>query len=233
MHKISICIPTWEQHGYGKKYLTELVESIKKQTFTNFNIIISDHSVGDGIKNLIDSYSNILDIVYIKNEEKRGNGPANTNNSIKYADGDIIKIMFQDDLFVNDRALEIIEKTFNDGSCNWVANGCNHTTDGKNFNRKMVPSWNDGILYGNNTISSPSVLSIRNVDTLFFDEGLVMLMDCEYYFQLFTKYGHPTILSDTLVSNRMHQHQISSMYNKNINDEITYIKNKYLNHAHK
>jgi hypothetical protein len=91
----------------------------------------------------------------------------------------------------------------------------------------MVPSWNDQILYGVNTISSPSVLSFINEEIVFFDENLTMLMDCEYYYQLYKKYGLPRVVSDILISNRMHQFQISSRYDKNINEEINYVKQKY------
>lgn len=225
--KISICIPTWEQHGYGITYLKFLLDTIKSQTFKNFNVIISDHSLDEEIKKLSESYKNDFEIIYIKNIEKRGNGPANTNVAIKNADGDIIKIMFQDDLFVNNDALQIIHDTFEITGCNWLVNGCNHTTDGINFNREMIPSWNDQILYGVNTISSPSVLSFRNSNTSFFDENLTMLMDCEYYYQLYVKYGKPFITKNVLISNRTHPNQISSRYTKDINEEINYVKDKY------
>ena len=225
--KISICIPTWEQHGHGKQFLRELFDSIKVQTFKNFNVVISDHSIDDDIKSLVDEYSSLFDIVYVKNEEKRGNGPANTNNTLKQANGEIIKVMFQDDFFVHEEALQKIHDTFENGDCKWVVNGCNHTTDGENFNRPMVPSWNDRILDGVNTISSPSVLSIKNEDIPYFDESLVMLMDCEYYYQLYVKHGKPTIVDDILITNRMHQYQISTQYNKNINEEISYAKQKH------
>ena len=49
---ISICIPTWEQYGFGRKFLRELLTSIKKQTFTNYNVIISDHSESDSIEEI-------------------------------------------------------------------------------------------------------------------------------------------------------------------------------------
>jgi|688.fasta_scaffold448992_2 glycosyltransferase involved in cell wall biosynthesis len=225
--KISICIPTWEQYGNGLHYLKALLNSIKTQSFKNFNVIISDHSVDDGIKKLVESYNIFFDIVYIKNEYDRGNGPANTNIAIKNADGEIIKVMFQDDLFVDDNALQIIHNTFKETNCKWLVNGCNHTNDGITFNREMVPSWNDQILYGVNTISSPSVLSFINEEIVFFDENLTMLMDCEYYYQLYKKYGLPRVVSDILISNRMHQFQISSRYDKNINEEINYVKQKY------
>ena len=225
--ELSICIPTWEQNGYGKKYLKEMFETIKGQTFQGFEVIISDHSANDDIKNLVGEYDNVFDIRYFKNVNQRGNSPANTNYAIKQANGNIIKTMFQDDLFVNTEALEKIYECFKQQQCSWLVSGCNHTNDGKTFNREMIPSWNDRILLGNNTISSPSVLAFRN-EGLFFDENLVMLMDCEYYYQLYRKYGLPTILKEILVSNRLHTNQISSQYRMNINDEIRYVKNKHL-----
>jgi glycosyltransferase involved in cell wall biosynthesis len=224
--KFSIIIPTWEQYGYGKIYLRELLDTIRKQTFKNFEVIISDHSIDDEIKLLTYEYSDLL-IKYSKNEHNRGNSPSNTNNGIKMATGEIIKIMFQDDLFYDISCLEIINNKFENNLCNWVVNGCNHTYDGKNFNRNMTPSWNDKILFGNNTISCPSVLSFRNKNLEYFDENLVMLMDCEYYYRLYKIYGNPCIISNILTTNREHKNQISQRYDKNINDEIKYVKNKY------
>jgi hypothetical protein len=52
-------------------------------------------------------------------------------------------------------------------------------------------------------------------------------MDCEIYYNFYKKYGLPTILPETLITNRLHQNQISSNYKSNINDEINYVKNKY------
>lgn len=225
--KISICIPTWEQYGCGTAYLKFLLDSIKVQDFRNFNVIISDHSLEDEIKNLSELYRKYFDIIYIRNEEKRGNGPANTNVSIKNADGDIIKIMFQDDFFVSVNSLKIINDVFEEYGCDWLVNGCNHTNDGVSFFRPMIPSWNDKILFGANTISSPSVLSFRNSNNSYFDENLTMLMDCEYYYQLYIKYGEPVVIKDILVSNRVHSNQISKRYKSDINEEINYIKNKY------
>lgn len=227
--KISICIPTWEQYGLGVNFLKELLTSITRQSYKNFNVIISDHSLNDEIKNLSNEFSNTLEINYFNFNENRGNGPSNTNNGLKNCDGDIIKIMFQDDLFFDDNSLYLINHVFNDDRCNWIVNGCNHSKDGKNFYGNMIPYWNEKILYGVNTISSPSVLSFRNkkINNCLFDENLIMLMDCEYYYQLYLKYGLPKIIPNILISNRVHDKQISSLYNKDINEEIRYIKNKY------
>lgn len=226
--KISICIPTWEQYGRGVEFLKNNFEQILKQTYKNFNVIISDHSKDDTIKSLCENYSSQFEIKYFKNEHHLGNGPANTNNSIINADGEIIKIIFQDDFLYQDNCLELIAKEFENDDCNWLVSGCNHThDDGNTFTNFMVPYWNDNIATGTNTISSPSVLSFRNNNPCLFDEELTMLMDCEMYYQLYIRYGLPKIITDCLVTNRLHQHQISSLYNKDMWSEINHVKNKH------
>lgn len=225
--KISICVPTYEYDGRGVEFLTQLFNSIDNQTYKNFNVIISDHSQNNEIKVLCDEYKNKFEILYIKNENKIGNGPHNTNNAIINSDGDIIKIMFQDDFFVNDNALEKIFQTFNNNDCYWVVNGCCHTYDGINFDREMIPHWNNDIIFGNNTISSPSVLSIKKDTGCLFDENLVMLMDCDMYYQLYLKYGEPTIINDLLITNRLHDKQISSRYSGDLNEERSYVNRKF------
>jgi hypothetical protein len=225
--KVSICIPTWEQYGNGTKFLSHLLDTITVQNYKNFNVVISDHSKDGEIEKLIDGYKNLIEIKYVKFNEKHGNSPANTNNAIINSDGDIIKIMFQDDFFYDSSSIEKIVNSFKNNNVNWVVNGCNHTNDGINFHRTMVPHWNDSIVFGNNTISSPSVLSFRKNSGCFFDENLVMFMDCEMYYQLYKKFGLPTIIEDTLITNRMHENQISSRYDKNLLEEIHYIKYKH------
>jgi glycosyltransferase involved in cell wall biosynthesis len=226
--KVSVCIPTWEQYGRGFEFLQKNLNSILDQTYKNYNVIVSDHSLNDDIKNLCNSYINYMEIIYVKNDNDLGNGPANTNNSIINADGDIIKIMFQDDFFYDKNALEIIVNEFKNDDCNWLVTGCNHTNDdGSTYYNQMIPYWNDNIVTGTNTISSPSVLSFRRNVPCLFDTNLTMLMDCEMYWQLYVKYGLPVIIPNCLVTNRMHEHQISSTYNKNIWDEINHVKLKH------
>jgi glycosyltransferase involved in cell wall biosynthesis len=228
-NKISICIPTYEQHGKGYIFLKKLLETIKSQTYTNYEVVISDHSINDELKNLCDLFSDDMDITYVKNTINRGNSPFNTNNAITFSTGKIIKIMFQDDFFIKDDALEKINNAFNEQNCMWLVSGCNHTDEtGTDFFKEMIPRWNDDIIIGVNTISSPSVLSFIKDDNLEFDENLVMLMDCDFYYKLYKKYGLPYIISDYLITNRFHETQVSGQYDyTNFSGEINYVKNKY------
>jgi len=226
--RFSICIPTWECGGRGVEFLHRLVSSLESQTFKNYEIIVSDHSDINNkeIFNYLHGRRFQCNTTYDRNVTNIGNSPANTNNAIKHAKGEIVKIMFQDDIFYSLNCLSNIDINF-DEYTDWMVVGCNHTKDYKTFFNSMVPSWNDQIVFGNNTISSPSVLAFRNKDVSYFDENLVILMDCDYYYQLYNRFGEPKIIPDTLISNGIHENQISVRTDLDLSGEVKYIKMKY------
>lgn len=228
--KVSIAIPTWESHGRGGEFLDDLFRTIEIQTFKDFEVCISDHSMNDDVLNVVNEYTDKFEIVFRRNSNNRGNGPANTNASIDLCSGEIIKIMFQDDFFYDDESLEKIVSEFENSDKAWLVNACNHTKDdGHSFYWDLYPQWNDKILHGVNTISSPSVLSIKKevFKKVKFDTSLVMMMDCDYYYNAREQFGDPIYYHDVLVSNRVHKNQISMRYDKNLQDEVDYCLEKY------
>ena len=216
--KLSIAIPTWGCCGKGSEFINDLLRTIEIQTFKNFEVCISDHSLDDDVLKEVQNFKDKFKIVYQKNPNDRGNGPANTNAAMRLCTGDIIKVMFQDDFFYDDESLQKIHDQFESNDEKWLVNGCNHTQDdGHTFFWEMFPRWNNKILEGKNTISSPSVLSMRRecFDKVKFDEQLVMMMDCDCYYNLKKNFGDPIYLDDILITNRVHQNQISSRYDHN------------------
>jgi glycosyltransferase involved in cell wall biosynthesis len=225
--KISIAVPTYEYNDRGVEFLDDLFRTISTQTHKNYEVVISDHSVNDKIKDYCDFNEYNIPIKYYRNPDNIGNGPYNTNKAIELCSGDLIKVMFQDDFFWDDEALEKIKNEIGDRQ--WLVCGTNHTKDdGHNFFWDLYPQWNDRLLYGVNTISSPSVVAFKSDTKVMFDSNLTMLMDCEFYYNMNFVYGQPAYLNDILVSNRLHTEQISSRitssnsYHDTINTEIQY-----------
>ncbi len=231
--KFSIAIPTWESYGKGGEFIDDLLRTIEIQTFHDFEVGISDHSETDDVLDVVKTFENKFNIVYSKNAENRGNGPANTNKAINMCSGDIIKVMFQDDFFYDDEALEKIVNEFDNSDKMWLVNGSNHTQDdGHSFYWELYPTWNDKLLEGVNTISSPSVLSFKKEVVNRFDENLVYFMDCEFYYGMNEKYGQPIFLNDVLVSNRVGEYSVTTnVSHKNrdyyVEKETKYCKEKY------
>lgn len=208
--KISICIPTYEMRGLGVLYLKHNFEIFRKQTFRDFEVIISDHSKDDSIRNLCEEYSTHLQILYIRNETNHGNSSANINNAMRHAQGHIIKILFQDDFLYDEKSLEDIDKNFNTEKYGWFLTGCEHTKNGIEFIRPFFPRYFNGIHRGKNTISSPSVLSIKNEKIIFFDENLIWLMDVDYYKRCYNAFGKPQIINTIGIVNRLSPNQLSN-----------------------
>ncbi len=230
--KFSICIPTYEMRGKGAEYLDFSFEKLRIQSFEDFEVVVSDHSANGSIKDLCDNWSKSFLLRYLVNEDKRGNSSANLNNAIKNAKGEYIKILFQDDFLYHRDSLSVIGANLVDNA-SWLVTACEHTHDCKHFIRKHYPRYNHRIHLGINTISSPSVLTIKNQDPLLFDENLIWLMDVDYYKRLYEKYGEPKIVNDINVVNRLHEHQVSqTIADKSLQDkEYEYVVRKYEPHS--
>lgn len=196
--------------GLGHVFLKQSFDALCIQTFKDFDIVVSDHSWDDLVKNLCDEYRAQLDISYCHNAEHRGSSSANINNAIRHATGELIKILFQDDFLYHGNALQDIADAFDMTKDHWLVTACIHTKNGIDFFRPFHPRYNKRIYLGNNTISSPSVLTIRNDHPLLFDEALIWLMDVEYYKRLYDAFGDPKIVNIIGVVNRVGSHQVSN-----------------------
>lgn len=226
---LSICIPTYEMNGKGYDFLNHNLHILTNQSFKDFEIVISDHSLSDDIERLCKKYNGRLKINYKKNLENIGSSSSNINNAIKNAKGKLIKILFQDDFLYNEDSLDITINNFDLKKDKWLVTRCEHSIDGISFIRDFKPVYHDKIFLGNNTISSPSVLTILNDEPHLFDENLIWLMDCDYYKRCYDSFGLPKILNVITVVNRIGSHQVSNtIVNNEIQQkELHYIKEKF------
>jgi glycosyltransferase involved in cell wall biosynthesis len=231
--KISICIPTTEMiysdgTTMGVIMLKFLFNTISTQTFKDFEIIIADQAQSDIIKDECEKWSE-FDLKYYKNDKNIGSAAANTNFAISKATGDYIKIMFQDDFFHNQNALEYLVN--NIGNYSWGALGAYHCNenDTDNIFRPFLPRFDNpvNILCGGNTVSGPSVTWFKNDDN-YFDENLCYLNDTELFYQLYLKYGNPFLANDYFVVQRLRKDGVSSnMPQQIINEEVIYVQVKH------
>jgi glycosyltransferase involved in cell wall biosynthesis len=196
--------------GDGTPLLKRSLDSIKNQTYKDIEVVISDHSVNDEIKKLCEEYSGEFNILYLKNLKDRGNFSSNLNNSIRYASGEVIKLLMQDDYIMDNMSLESTVQAFDDPSVNWCACGCYSGWNDQYYN-PMIPRYDDNsISRGVNTIGSPSVISIRNNEVQFFDEELSWVVDLDYYKKMYSVFGDPCILNSCSIFIQRHPNQLTN-----------------------
>jgi glycosyltransferase involved in cell wall biosynthesis len=226
---VSIVIPTYEMSGEGSFFLSHSLKKILEQTYKNIEVIVTDHSKDEEIELVCKNFEQNLNIKYIKNNVDLGSSSSNINNGIKNSKGFIIKILMQDDFLYEKNCIEKIVSVFEtEKTCNWLVTGC--VFGGKNFipNGKMYPTYTDDVVLGTNKIGSPSVLTIKNENPLFFDKNLLWMMDCEYYKRLYDSFGKPNVLLENNVYITQHIHQLTnSLENERKNYETKLICKKY------
>jgi glycosyltransferase involved in cell wall biosynthesis len=210
MPEISVCIPTYEFKGKGVKYLTDIFDGLRKQTFQDFEIVVSDHSKDNVIQDFCEESSKEFTITYMKNPNDRGFQASNINCVMENAEGRILKLIMQDDLFVHNEALEKIKQGFDETNCKWLFHGVTHTTNGIETHRDCVPRWCDMILEGRNLLGSPSCVALLNEAKTYLDTQLKLLVDVEFYHRMRFEHGMPHIVSDILIANREHEDRTSS-----------------------
>src|SRR5262245_10956996 len=147
MHmKVSICIPAYEMHGKGAIYMEALLRSIKAQTYTNYEVIVSDQSANDDVRRICMRWSDALCVRYLPCHD-RGNSSINTNNAIAAATGTVIKVMHQDDLLHSNSCLAMIVEALEShphhmwGACRFVLTD----EEGEQLDRHWMPFYNPDI----------------------------------------------------------------------------------------
>lgn len=176
---VSVCVPVHEMKDKDF-FLKRLITSLREQSYTNWELVISKNP---------------------------GTTMAfNTNDAIKKANGDIVKILFLDDFFAHKDSLKNIVESFDGG---WLVTGCTHTHGKDRFNEHLA-SWNDNI-HQINTIGSPSVMAFENKNPTLFDEKLNWALDMDLYKRLYKRYGMPTIINDINVVIGIGDHQTTNI----------------------
>ena len=239
--KVSICMPTHEMNGKGKDFLEFSLDAINKQTYKNIEVVISDQSTNDDIKNVCEKWKDDLDIKYLYFDGPRRSS-ANCNNAMRNATGDIIKPMFLDDFLCNASCIELFVDAFEKyPENNWAAISFGHLIIDENddplngngiLTNIMTPVYHDEIHRGRNTLGCPSVIAIKNSDEfIFFDDTLAWLMDTEYYKRLHNNFGSLIVINPGCpsVGIRVHADSVSTAYDSKDDEkekELQYVIEK-------
>ena len=106
MLKFSILIPSYNSAGYILKTL----DSVKCQSYTDFELIITDNGSTDATPDIIENYAkeNPGLKILLKRQESLGIGKAR-NEAFRLSSGDIISFLDDDDIWYPDRLYELAQ----------------------------------------------------------------------------------------------------------------------------
>jgi glycosyltransferase involved in cell wall biosynthesis len=212
MPKVSICIPTYNQAAYLKK----TIDSVLAQTFNDYEIIITDDSPNDSVKDLVSSFSRKDVIKYFKNPVQLGS-PENWNESIRKANGEYIKILHHDDWFYDNRSLakyvamlgksQNVDFAFSATKACSALNGdyVHSPTPEQLKNLGKEPT----VLYCNNFVGAPSNTIFRNKKNFLFDKNIKWLVDIDFYIRMLQHNGNFAFTEEVLSVTNLPEGRVS------------------------
>lgn len=192
MPKVSICIPTYNNIEAFKRCLS----SVLIQTYTDYEVVVTDDSSNEDIKNYLAENSNFNNIFYFKNQSALGS-PENWNEAIRKSKGEYIKILHHDDWFTHENSLEIFVQLLDKNPTSVIAFVTSKNINLRNnaiinYNRpskeKIEEIKNNPIgLLNGNSIGAPSATIFRKNNFSIFDVNTIWFVDIDFYIQILTQ----------------------------------------------
>lgn len=140
--KISLGMPVFN----GKNYIEQAIRSILEQTYSDFELIISDNASDDGTEDICRYYTGIDDRVrYFRNDTNIG-AAKNFNHTVLHAKGEFFKWAAHDDMLAPDYLNLCLQVLENDESLilcfpqTILVDDCGHTIGRYEVSMKNISS---------------------------------------------------------------------------------------------
>lgn len=211
---ISICIPAYKHVNYLKR----LLDSILSQTYKDFEIIITDDSPDDSVEILSKEYTSNNNIHYYKNEKPLGT-PENWNEAIRKATGVWIKIIHDDDWFVDENSLQkFYEAALSHPDCSFFFSAYNNVEESSGVTNNVYLTilgrfllWMSPFnLFKKQYIGNPSCTLIKKDLNELYDKDFKWVVDFEYYIRYLKKMKNYFYINNVLINVGINDKQVTN-----------------------
>ncbi len=131
-YKVTIITPTWNMG----KFIPDCIESVRSQTYANIEHIILDNVSNDNTVNVVDSYKDTYNCIFIRQPDI---GQANAiNKGFDMATGDIVCWLNADDYYASNKVIENVISMFECNPTIDIITGKGYYVDGNKRRLKAI-----------------------------------------------------------------------------------------------
>lgn len=209
---VSICVPAYKRADF----LTRLLNSIAVQTYKDFEVIITDDSPDNTVKDLCLHYQQTLPLRYFRNPSPLGT-PENWNEAIRQANGKWLKLIHDDDWLATEHSLQQFVDAINNNPgasfffCayrnNWLQSDRKQDIHIQDFRYKQLLK-QPATLFSSNVVGPPSVIIHANDKQFFYDKTVKWVVDIDFYIRYFNT-TKPVYIPDILINVGMGDSQVT------------------------
>lgn len=214
---ISLCIPAYQRPHLLKR----LLNSIERQTFRDFEIIITDDSPGTEVEEILKSFPQ-LPIDYSRNNPAAGT-PGNWNRAMLKAKAPWLQVLHADDWLAGPGTLAIFAETCRKTSHSLIfCSSKEINVDGRELKElhplpaKLKKLQEDPLyLVCDNMIGHPSVVLHKKDSLLQYNQSFKWVVDIDYYIRFLAKYPGFEFIDKPLINIGIDTEQVSASSYKN------------------
>lgn len=224
MPEVSIVLPTYN----GEQYIRQSIESILKQTFQDWELIIVNDCSTDRTIEIINQYSKSDERIKILNNNENKKLPSSLNIGFEYSVGRFLTWTSDDNLYC-ENALEIMknELEVNPGVSMVHAEMINIDENGRKLGLQKFGK--SDMIYFYNNIGACFLYRRSVLDKIGgYDENLFLVEDYDYWLRIFECDGKIKRIYEPLYYYRRHKNSLSETKKILINNQIKKLKNKHI-----
>jgi glycosyltransferase involved in cell wall biosynthesis len=213
--KVSICLPNYNL----APYLPEAIESVLRQSYTNFEFIIIDNCSTDNSRDIIQQYAERDPRIRFSVNDHNVGMVNNLNLCLQHAKGDYIKYLLSDDILDSPIALEKMVAVLDADSDIALVATARNVIDDRSIIRQVLSEYRTSSSYvgtdiiqeclidQKNKIGEPSVVLFRKKNAgRGFDSRYRQMVDLEMWFHILEQ-GNFAYIDEPLCSFRSHPNQ--------------------------
>ncbi len=223
MPRVSVIIPSYNH----EKFVAEAIESVLKQTYQDFEIVITDDGSKDETVRIIKSFTDPRIKLFCFNQNQGACVAA--NKCISEAKGELISMLSSDDVFAHDKLekqVRFLDQNPEVGAvfsyAQIIDEDGNNFTDENHFYKHIFIQtnrtrfeWLNHFFFKGNCLCHPSALIRKQCydEIGQYDERFAQLPDFDLWIRLCMKY-EIYILPENLVNFRVHKYEANASGNK-------------------
>ena len=224
MPKISIILPTYN----GQLYIREAIESVIKQIFKDWELIIVDDCSSDNTLDIIKEYEKLDSRIRVIHNEVNKKLPASLNIGFSYAKGEYFTWTSDDNLYLPSALYRMNLYLDENPDEIMVCTGYSIIDENKKvlYNAERYDSDN---MFINNYVGA--CFLYRNCvleDVGVYNTSKFLVEDYEYWLRILFEYGNIGYIDDVLYYYRTHKGSLTTQKKKEIHNKLLELRKEYL-----
>lgn len=222
MPQVSIILPVYN----GERYIREALESIRNQTFTDWELIIVNDCSTDGTSSIIQEYAKWDGRIRIMDNDRNRKLPCSLNKGFSAAKGKFLTWTSDDNIYLPG-AVEAMYRFLKENEESvMVCADMEYIDDNGNVTRTAKPYDDKNICLSNLVGGCFMYRRVVWKEVGKYDEDMFLVEDYDYWLRIKKRYGRIDHISVVLYRYREHHNSLSDKKQKEVRMQLTKLREK-------